>query len=173
MVPHVIHTLRFGVRATAGYKSVARCSSLSLFIFLKYVCSWLIACYCTCSLYMFILSVRFILLLGIGSRPVVVQQFCYRTLLYIRLQRWTSVRLHYDITTHVRFYYGVRLLLSVPFLVARVVHGSRTTGSYVYHFRLLYVVPLYCLKFKILENYLKFHSEFTPILHQTFKFGEF
>lgn len=95
------------------------------------------------------------------------------SLLYIRLQRSTGVRLCYGITTHVRFYYGVRLLLSVPFLVARVVHGSRTTGSYVYHFRLLYVVPLYCLKFKILENYLKFHSEFTPILHQTFKFGEF
>jgi hypothetical protein len=46
MVPPVIHTLRLGVRAIAGYK---RCSSLSLFIFLKYVCSWFIACYCNCS----------------------------------------------------------------------------------------------------------------------------
>ncbi len=45
MVPPVIHTLRLGVHAIAGYK---RCSSLSLFIFLKYVCSWFIAYYCTC-----------------------------------------------------------------------------------------------------------------------------
>ncbi len=58
------------------------------------------------------------------------------SLLYILLQRSTSVRLRYGITTYVRFYYGVRLLPSVPFLVARVVHGSRTTGSYVYHFRI-------------------------------------
>ena len=37
------------VRATAGYKYVARCSSLLLFIFLKYICSCLIARYCTYS----------------------------------------------------------------------------------------------------------------------------
>ena len=47
MVPPVIHTLRLGVRATTSYKSVARCSSLFLFIFLKYVYSWLIACTCS------------------------------------------------------------------------------------------------------------------------------
>ncbi|BAT02652.1 Os07g0616100 [Oryza sativa Japonica Group] len=49
MVPPVIRTLRLVVRAAAGYKSVVRCSSLSSFISLKYACSWLIACYCTCS----------------------------------------------------------------------------------------------------------------------------
>jgi hypothetical protein len=49
MVPPVTHTLRLEVRATAGYKFVARCSSLSSFIFLKYVYSWLIVCYCICS----------------------------------------------------------------------------------------------------------------------------
>ena len=49
MVPPVIHTLRLGVRVTAGYRSVARCFSLSYFILLKYVYSWLIARYCTCS----------------------------------------------------------------------------------------------------------------------------
>lgn len=49
MVPPVIRTLWFEVRATAGYKSVARCSSLSSFNSLKYIYSWLIACYYTCS----------------------------------------------------------------------------------------------------------------------------
>ncbi len=43
MVPPIIHTLCLGVRAAAGY------SSLSSFISLKYVYSWLIAHYCTCS----------------------------------------------------------------------------------------------------------------------------
>ena len=43
------HTLRLIVRATAGYRSVARCFSLSFFIFLKYIYSWLIACYYTYS----------------------------------------------------------------------------------------------------------------------------
>ena len=49
MVPHVIHTLCLRVRAIAVYKSVARCPSLFSFICLKYIYSWLIACYCTCS----------------------------------------------------------------------------------------------------------------------------
>ena len=49
MVPPIIHVLRFRVRAAAGYRSVACCSSLSSFISLKYVYSWLIVCYCTCS----------------------------------------------------------------------------------------------------------------------------
>ena len=35
-----------GVRAIAGYKFIARCSPLSSFIFLKYIYSWLIICYC-------------------------------------------------------------------------------------------------------------------------------
>jgi hypothetical protein len=38
-VPHVIHTLRLGVRAAAGYRYVAHCSSLSSFISLKYIYS--------------------------------------------------------------------------------------------------------------------------------------
>jgi hypothetical protein len=41
MVPPVIHTFRIGVRTGAGYKSIARCSSLSSFILLKYVYNWL------------------------------------------------------------------------------------------------------------------------------------
>jgi hypothetical protein len=50
MVPHIIHTLCLRVRATAVYKSIARCPSLFSFICLKYIYSWLIiACYCTCS----------------------------------------------------------------------------------------------------------------------------
>ena len=49
MVPPVIHTRCFGVRAAAGYRSVACCSSISSFILLKYIYSWLIVCYCTCS----------------------------------------------------------------------------------------------------------------------------
>ena len=49
MVQPVIHTLRVGVRAAVGYKSVVRCSSLSFFTSLKYIYSWLIAYYCTCS----------------------------------------------------------------------------------------------------------------------------
>ncbi|BAD82486.1 unknown protein [Oryza sativa Japonica Group] len=40
MVPPVIHTLRFRVRATAGYRSITRCFSLLSFTSL---------CYCTCS----------------------------------------------------------------------------------------------------------------------------
>ena len=49
MVSHVIHTLSLGVRAAASYRFVARCFSFSSFISLKYVYSWLIVCYCTCS----------------------------------------------------------------------------------------------------------------------------
>ncbi|BAS79900.1 Os02g0630650 [Oryza sativa Japonica Group] len=49
MVTHIIHTLRLEVRDAAGARSVARCSSLSSFISLKYIYSWLIACCCTCS----------------------------------------------------------------------------------------------------------------------------
>jgi hypothetical protein len=49
MVSPDIHTLCLEVRAAADYRSVARCFSLSSFISLKYVYSWLIACYCTYS----------------------------------------------------------------------------------------------------------------------------
>ena len=51
MVPPIIHTVCLGVRATLGYRSVAHCSFLLLFILLKYAYSWLIAvaCYCICS----------------------------------------------------------------------------------------------------------------------------
>ncbi len=43
------YTLHLEVRVVAGYRSVARCSSFLSFISLKYIYSWLIACYCTCS----------------------------------------------------------------------------------------------------------------------------
>jgi hypothetical protein len=45
MVPPIIYTLCLGVYITAGYKSAAHYPSLFLFIFLKYICSWLISCY--------------------------------------------------------------------------------------------------------------------------------
>ncbi|BAS74144.1 Os01g0728000, partial [Oryza sativa Japonica Group] len=65
LVPPAIHTLRLGVCAAAGYRSVARCSSLSSFNSLKYVYSWLIACYCTCSKHIFYKdAINFIIFVG-------------------------------------------------------------------------------------------------------------
>lgn len=49
MILLVVHTIYLKVYAIAGYKFVARCSSLSSFIFLKYVYSRLIVYYCICS----------------------------------------------------------------------------------------------------------------------------
>jgi hypothetical protein len=55
MIPPIIHIVCLGVRAAAGYRSVARCSSLSSFISLKYVYSWLIACYCVAPVFYLLL----------------------------------------------------------------------------------------------------------------------
>jgi hypothetical protein len=84
MVPPIMHILCLRVRAAAGYGSVVRCYSLSSFISLKYVYSWLIACYCSCSLF----------------RPCLVAKFFFELSTFLSQQNfptYTNFQLFYHI----------------------------------------------------------------------------